>query len=86
MKRFSCVGAVLALMVIDVAWTAVTVRRGVHIGAWLYIDLCIIAGVCLMFLYERGRALTMRPVYFGLAMLATSTIISYWLERQIYFP
>lgn len=78
--------AVLALMIIDVAWTALTVRRGIHVGAWLYIDLVIIAVVALMFLYERGKPLSMRPTYVGLVLLTSSTLISYWLERDIYFP
>lgn len=79
-------GAVLALMVIDIAWTAITARRGIDVRAWLYIDLAIVAAVCLMFAIESGRALSMRPVYVGLVLLAVSTAVSYWLERDIYFP
>jgi hypothetical protein len=79
-------GAVLALMLIDIGWTALTLRRGIHVGAWLYIDIVVAAIVVGMFLFERNRPLTMRPVYVGLVLLMTSTAISYWLERDIYFP
>jgi len=79
-------GAVLVLMVIDIAWTALTLRRGIHVGAWLYLDILVAAGICVMFFVERGRELSQRPVYIGLALLSVSTAISYWLERDIYFP
>lgn len=78
--------AVIALMAVDVGWTAVTLHRGVPVGAWLYIDLVIIAVVAAMFWYERGKPLSMRPSYVGLALLMTATVVSYWLERDIYFP
>jgi hypothetical protein len=78
--------AVLALMVIDIFWTTVTYRRGIHVGAWIYIDLVIVAVVGAMFLFERGKPFSMRPTYTGLVLLASCTIVSYWLERNIYFP
>lgn len=78
--------AVLALMLIDIFWTTVTYRRGIHVGAWIYIDLVIVAVVGAMFLFERGKPFSMRPTYTGLALLASCTIVSYWLERNIYFP
>jgi hypothetical protein len=79
-------GAVLALMLIDIGWTALTMRRGIHVGAWFYIDIVIVVVVAAMFLYERNKPLSMRPVYVGLALLMTSTAVSYWLERDVYFP
>jgi hypothetical protein len=79
-------GAVLALMLIDIGWTALTAHRGIAVRAWLYIDIVVAAAVALMFLSERGRPLSMRPVYAGLALLMVSTAVSYWLERDIYFP
>jgi hypothetical protein len=78
--------AVLILMMIDVVWAGVTYRRGIHVGAWIWIDLAIVAFVALMMWYERGKPLSMRPTYIGLAVLAVTTALSYWLERDIYFP
>ena len=78
--------AVFALMAIDVVWAAVTYRRGIHVGAWIYIDIAILLFIALMAWYERGKPQSMRPSYVGLAFLAAMTVLSYWLERDIYFP
>jgi hypothetical protein len=79
-------GAVFILMTIDVVWSGVTYRRGIHVGAWIWIDLAIMAFVVLMIAYERGKPQSMRPTYAGLIVLMTTTALSYWLERAIYFP
>ena len=36
-------GAVLTLMAIDIVWTGVTWHRGMPVGAWLWIDIAIVA-------------------------------------------
>lgn len=79
-------GAVLALMAIDIVWSGVTYRRGIHVGDWIWIDMVLAAALGLVLLLERGRPPSMRPTYLGLAMIAATTATSYWLERAIYFP
>jgi hypothetical protein len=79
-------GAVLALMAIDIVWSGVTYHRGIHVGDWIWIDMVLAAALGLVLFVERGRAPSMRPAYFGLAIIAATTATSYWLERAIYFP
>ncbi len=78
--------AILALMAIDIAWTGVIFRRGINVGAWFYIDVVVVVLISLMMWYEHGKPQSMRPSYVGLAILTASTAVSYYLERDIYFP
>jgi len=78
--------AVLVLMAFDIVWTGVTSLRGIHVGDWLWIDVAIVVSLLLVMAYERGRPASMRPVYLGLLIIAATTALSYWLERDIYFP
>jgi hypothetical protein len=78
-------------MAIDIAWSGVTFWRGMHVGAWIYIDTVIIVALCgtLWYAhgkhwYEKGR--TMLPSYILLVLLGITTAFSYWLEADIYFP
>ncbi len=79
-------GAVLGLMAIDIAWSGVTFRRGIHVGDWIWIDLVLAVSLGLVLWFERGKPVSMRPAYVGLAIIALTTATSYWLERAIYFP
>jgi hypothetical protein len=78
--------AVLVLMLIDIGWTGINYSRGVHVGAWLWIDIGLVAAVLALMWFERGKPESMRPSYVGLAFVMTTTTLSYWLERNIYFP
>ncbi|HZD91014.1 MAG TPA: hypothetical protein VE224_13010 [Pseudolabrys sp.] len=84
-------GAVLVLMAIDIVWSGITYRRGIHVGAWIYIDAVIIVLLGGTMLYARGkhwqeRGLTMLPSYILMVVLGVTTAFSYWLESAIYFP
>ena len=80
-------GAVLALMTIDMIWTVITYRRGIHVGAWIYIDLVVIVVLGGTMWLARGHAFaTMAPSWIVLATLGLTTAASYWLESAIYFP
>ncbi len=79
-------GSALVLMVIDIGWTSVNYFRGIHVGDWLWLDIVIIAAILAMMWFERGRPASMRPPYTGLAIVTVTTLLSYWLERDIYFP
>ena len=82
--------AVLLLMAVDVVWSGVTYWRGVHVGAWIYIDLALMAVLGLVLFVERKRHSTeeaaMRASLICLATVVVTTATSYWLERDIYFP
>lgn len=85
--------AVLTLMAIDIVWTGVTWRRGMHVGAWLWIDIVIVAvlGATMWRLRgkrwaEHGKNASMLPSYILMVLLGVTTAISYWLESAIYFP
>jgi hypothetical protein len=77
---------VLILMLIDIGWAGVTYLRGVHVGVWLYMDAVIVAAILAMIWFERDKPTSMRPSYIGLAVLMTTTALSYWLEHDMYFP
>jgi hypothetical protein len=83
-------GAVLALMTLDIVWSGVTYLRGIAVGAWIYIDMVLMAVFALVLLIERGRTASreasLRASFIGLATIAVTTATSYWLERAIYFP
>lgn len=79
-------GAVLTLMAIDIAWTGATWQRGLKVGAWFYIDIAILVLLGATMWYERDKPPSMRPSYILLVVLAVTTALSYWLERDIYFP
>lgn len=84
-------GAVLILMAIDIAWTGVTWRRGMPVGAWLYIDIAIVVILGGTMLYARGRhwhesGRYMLPSWILVVTLGITTALSYWLESEIYFP
>jgi hypothetical protein len=83
-------GAVLALMAIDIGWSGVTYRRGIHIGDWIWIDLALAAVLAAVLVLERNSHMTpaaaRRATYICLATLIVTTATSYWLERDIYFP
>ncbi len=78
--------SILMLMVFDIGWTGVSYFRGVHVGDWLWLD--IVLGVALLatMWFERRKSPSMRPSYIGLAIVTTTTALSYWFERDIYFP
>lgn len=83
--------AVLILMLIDIVWTGITWRCGLPVGAWLYIDLAIVAVLGGTMLYARGRhwhelGRFMLPSWILVATLGITTALSYWLEAEIYFP
>jgi hypothetical protein len=77
---------VLILMLIDIGWAGLTYLRGVHVGGWLYIDAIVVAAILAMLWFEHGKPHSMRPSYVGLAVIATTTALSYWIERNMYFP
>ncbi len=77
---------VLILMLIDIGWAGVTYFRGVHVGGWLYMDVVVVAAILAMIWFERGKSASMRPSYIGLAIVMTTTALSYWLEQDMYFP
>jgi len=83
-------GAVLVLMVIDIVWSGVTYLRGIAVGAWIYIDIALIAVLVLVLIAERGRTASReaswRASLVCLATVCVTTAASYWLERAIYFP
>ncbi len=76
----------LTLMAIDIGWTSVNFFRGVHVGDWLWLDIVVVVALLTLIWFERGRPPSMRPSYVGLAIVAVTTALSYWLERDIYFP
>ena len=82
--------AVLLLMAIDIVWSGVTYSRGIHVGAWIWIDLGIAAVLGAVLFIERDRHATAqaarRATLLCLATMVVSTGLSYWLEREIYFP
>jgi hypothetical protein len=80
-------GAVLALMAIDMVWTVITYRRGIHVGAWIYIDLVVVIVLGgTMWLARRRAFATMAPSWIVMVTLGITTALSYWLESEIYFP
>ena len=84
-------GAVLVLMAIDIVWTGITWHRGMPVGAWLWIDIAIVAVLGGTMLVARGRhwharGRHMLPSWILVVTLAITTALSYWLEADIYFP
>ena len=80
-------GGVLALMTIDIVWSAITYRRGIHVGAWIYIDLVVVIVLGGTMWLARGRTFaTMTPSWIVMGTLGLTTALSYWLESAIYFP
>jgi len=79
-------GTVLVLMLLDIAWTGINQIRGLHVGAWLAIDIATVVVILLMMWFERGKAESMRPSYTGLALIAITSVLAYWLEHDMYFP
>jgi hypothetical protein len=80
-------GAVLVLMAIDIVWSAITYRRGIHVGAWILIDAVVIAVLGGTMWLARGRTLAMMlPSWILMVTLGLTTAASYWLESAIYFP
>ncbi len=78
--------ALLALMAVDIGWTGVNSFRNIHVGDWLWVNIGIVAAILVLMWLERGKAVSTRPVYVGLAVIAVATATSYWLERDMYFP
>ncbi len=76
----------LVLMVIDIGWASISYLHGVHVGDWLWLNFVILVALSAVMWFERGRPPSMRPGYVGLAILTVTTSLSYWLERDIYFP
>src|SRR5690348_13642034 len=80
-------GAVLVLMTINIVWSAITYRRGIHVGAWIFIDAVVIAVLGgTMWLARRRAFATMAPSWIVMVTLGITTALSYWLESEIYFP
>jgi len=84
-------GAVLTLMAIDIVWTGVTWHRGMPVGAWLWIDIAVVAVLGGTWLaahvqhwHAQGRHRL--PSYILTVTLGVTTALSYWLEAEIYFP
>ncbi len=61
--------AVLVLLAIDIGWTGITSRRGIHLDAWFWIDIGAVAAILFVMWFERGKPPSMRPGYIGLAIL-----------------
>lgn len=76
---------VLILMLIDIIWVGVVYSRGARIGGWLFMDVVVVAAILAMMWFERGKATSLRPGYVGLAVVATTTTLGYWLEPNMYF-
>ena len=80
-------GAVLVLMTIDIVWSAITYRRGIHVGAWIFIDAVVIVVLGGTMWLARGRTPAMMlPSWILMVTLGLTTAASYWLESAIYFP
>jgi hypothetical protein len=79
-------GSVLTLMLIDIGWTGINQLRGLHVGAWLAIDTATVLVILLMMWWQRGKADSMRPSYIGLTLIAVTSVLAYWLERDMYLP
>jgi hypothetical protein len=79
-------GSIVVLMLIDIAWTGVNQTRGLHVGPWLAIDAATVVAILLMVWFERGKKDSMRPSYVGLALIAITSVLSYWLEHDMYLP
>jgi len=79
-------GAVLVLLAIDICWAGITLLRGIRLHVWLSVDAVSVAALLLLMWFERGRPPSMRPAYIGLAIVFVGTALSYWLQRDIYFP
>jgi hypothetical protein len=84
-------GAVLTLMAIDIVWTGVTWRRGMAVGAWLWIDIAIVVVLGGTMIYARDKhwheaGRYMLPSWILVVTLGITTALSYWLESGIYFP
>ncbi len=75
----------LILILINICWNVVSYSRGVHVVAWLSINVFIIAAILSMLWFERGKPTSMRPSYIGVALLAITTTLGYWLEQDMYF-
>ena len=74
-------------MTIDIVWSAITYRRGIHVGAWIFIDAVVIAVLGGTMCLARGRTLAMMlPSWILMVTLGLTTAASYWLESAIYFP
>ena len=55
-----------------------------RVGAWLAIDIATV--ILLMLAFERGKAPSTRPRLSGLALIAITSVLAYWLEHDMYFP
>jgi hypothetical protein len=75
----------LILILINICWNVVSYSRGVHVVAWLSINVFIVAAILSMLWFERGKLASMRPSYIGLALLTITTALGYWLEQDMYF-
>jgi hypothetical protein len=78
-------------MAIDIVWTGITWHRGMPVGAWLWIDIAIVAVLGGTMLTARGqhwheRGRHMLPTWILVVTLGITTTLSYWLEADIYFP
>jgi hypothetical protein len=78
-------GTLLVLMLLDICWNGISYYRGLHVGGWLANNAFIVFVVLAMLWFERGKPLSMRPSYIGLALLVTTTVLAYWIERDMYF-
>ena len=75
----------LILILINICWNVVSYSRGVHVVAWLSINVFIVGAILSMLWFERGKPASMRPSYIGLALLTITTALGYWLEQDMYF-
>ena len=49
-------------------------------------DLFIIAAILTLMWFERGKPTSLRPSYIGLAIIVMTTVPSYLVEHDMYFP
>jgi hypothetical protein len=79
-------GSIVVLMLIDIVWAGVNQARGIHVGPWLAIDIATIVVILSMVWFEHGKKDSMRPSYVGLALIAITSVLAYWLEHDMYLP
>jgi len=77
---------VLVLLLLDIGWIGVSYFRGFHVIGWLYMDLFIITAILTLMWFERGKPMSLRPSYIGLGIIVLTTVPSYLIERDMYFP
>jgi hypothetical protein len=78
--------AVLALLFIDTIWGGFTEWRGIHVGAWLYLNGVLAVVLLAVLWWDRHTRVSLRPSIICMATVFVTTITSYYLMRDVYFP